>query len=139
METPKLDALTQLPLPSGFRWVSLEHISRRDDLGADEGFKKVNESDMRRGFGTLRRQVLPFLESHPEANSHSFLEADGYTPEGAPKPRQQVYEAFFGQGAIALDGPSPDGIFSVTNGRHRIKVARDLGWTAVPVSIIGKS
>ena len=117
--------------------MSLEHISRRDDLRHDEGFSKVSEHDMRRAFGTLRRQVLPHLQSHPEANGLTFLELDGYTTEGTPKPRQKAYDVFFGQEAIVLDGPYSDGTFSVTNGRHRIQVARELGWPAVPVRVIG--
>lgn len=134
----KLDSIVEFPLPPEFRWVSLEHISRRDDLRSDEGFDKVGEHDVRRVFGTLQRKVLPFLESHPEANGLTFLDLDGYTEEGALKPRQKAYEVFFGQDAIVLDGPLADGTFSVTNGRHRIKVARDLGWPAVPVRVIGE-
>ncbi|WP_295438168.1 hypothetical protein [uncultured Thiodictyon sp.] len=135
-EVPKLESVVQFSLPPGFRWMSLEHISRRDDLRHDEGFSKVSEHDMRRAFGTLRRQVLPYLDSHPEANGRTFLDLDGYTTEGTPKPRQMTYDVFFGAGAIVLDGPYSDGTFSVTNGRHRIKVARDLGWSAVPARVI---
>ncbi len=137
-EISKVDSMQQFSLPPGFRWVSLEHISRRDDLRRDEGFSKVSEHDMRRGFGTLRRQVLPYLQEHPDTNGLTFLGLDGYTTEGAPKPRQKAYDVFFGQEAIVLDGPYPDGTFSVTNGRHRIKVARDLGWSAVPVRFSGQ-
>ena len=135
-EMPKLDSVVQFSLPPGFRWVLLGHISRRDDLRHDEGFSKVSEHDMRRAFGTLRRQVLPYLDNHPEANGLTFLELDGYTTEGTLKPRQKTYDVFFGEGAIVLDGPYSNGTFSVTNGRHRIQVARDLGWSAVPVRVI---
>jgi hypothetical protein len=138
VESVDTDPLVEFPLPPGFRWVSLDHISQRDDLRDDEGFPKVSEHDMRRGFGTLRRQVLPFLAQNPDANAHVFQELDGYTAVGAPKPRQKAYEAFFGDAPIVLDGPRSDGTFSVTNGRHRIKVARDMGWSAVPARVIGK-
>ena len=138
VESVATDPLVEFPLPPGFRWVSLDHISRRDDLRADEGFPKVSEHDMRRGFGTLRRQVLPFLARNREANAWVFQELDGYTEAGTPKPRQNVYQAFFGAEPIVLDGPLSDGTFSVTNGRHRIKVARDMGWSAVPARVNGK-
>lgn len=137
-EAARLDSIVQFPLPPGFRWVSLEHISRHDNLAGDEGFDKVSENEMRRGLGTLRRQVLPYLANHPNANSLTFLELDGWTAEGGPKSRQKVYDAFFGDEPIVLDGPYPDGTFGITNGRHRIKVARDLGWTAVPVKVTGE-
>lgn len=134
-ETPQLDAIVRFSLPAGFRWVSLEHISRRDDLGPKEGFSKVSENDMRRVFGTLRRQLLPYLQLHMEANAGTFREIDGLTAAGIPKARQLAYEVFFGDGAIVLDWFEAYAAFSVTNGRHRIKVARDLGWPAVPARV----
>ena len=139
VEPAVTDPLVEFPLPPGFRWVSLDHISQRDDLRDDEGFPKVSEHDMRRGFGTLRRQVLPFLAQNPDANARVFQELDGFNDGGGPKPRQKAYEAFFGDASIVLDGPLSDGTFSVTNGRHRIKVARDMGWSAVPARVIGKA
>ncbi len=86
--TPQLDAIIRFPLPAGFRWVSLECISRLDDLGPKEGFSKVSENDMRRVFGTLRRQVLPYLQVHTGANAGTFREIDGLTAAGIAKPRQ---------------------------------------------------
>ncbi len=138
VEPVAADPLVKFPLPPGFRWVSVDHITRRDDLREDEGFPKTSENEMRRGFGTLRRQVLPFLARKPGADAEVFRELDGFTDAGAPKQRQKVFEAFFGDGAIVLDGPLSDGTFSVTNGRHRIKVARDMGWSAVPARVTGK-
>ncbi len=137
-EAARLDSIVQFSLPPGFRWVSLEHISRHDDLAGDEGFDKVSENEMRRGFGTLRRQVLPYLANHPNANGLTFLELDGWTAEGVRSREQKAYDAFFGDEPIVLDGPYPDGTFRDTNGRHRIKVARELGWPAVPVKVTGE-
>lgn len=138
VSTPKLDSVVLFSLPPGFRWVPIEHISPRDNLGRNEGFIKVSEEDMRRAFGSLRRQVLPYLKNHPEASAATFRELDGYSAEGTIKPRQLAYQVFFGDDPIVLDGPQTDGTFSVTNGRHRIHVARDLGWPAVPARVIGK-
>lgn len=139
--TPKIDEMSELSLPPGFRWVSLEHIDRLDDLRDDEGFGKgVSEEDMRRGFGTLRRKILPYIQQHPDASSQTFLGLDGYTDEGRIKSRQAVFEAFFHENnAITLERkPDTEGLFGVQNGRHRIKVARDLGWNAVPVRVLGE-
>ena len=93
---------------------------------------------IRKNFGTLRRQVLPFLARNPGADAEVFRELDGYTEDRKPKARQKTYEAFFGAQPIILAGPLSDGTFSVTSGRHRIKVARDMGWSAVPARVTGK-
>lgn len=73
----------------------------------DEGFNKVSENDMRRAFGARHIKVIPYILKYI-LKLITFLELDGYT----------------------------DGNFFVTNGRHRIKVARDLDWAAVPVKCV---
>ena len=47
----------------------------------------------------------------------------------------RVYEAFFGDDVIHLGRGRRDKLFGVDSGRHRIKVAMDAGWTAVPVKM----
>ena len=139
VQTPSADRVEQFPLPAGFRWISIEDISPENSLRSDEGFGKVSESDMRRSFGTLRRKILPYLERNPQANSHTFFEMDGYSESGLPQARQKTFEAFFGESPIVLDKARSggDGKLSVINGRHRIKVAKDLGWTHIPVKFAG--
>jgi hypothetical protein len=132
-----LDSITGCQLPPGFVWVDLSQINRRDDLREDERFAKVSESDVRRGFGTLLRKVLPYLNKEPTVTSDTIGMLDGQSEKGTPRSMQTVFDAFFGSEPIVLDRNYADGTFSVTNGRHRIKVARDLGWPAVPAKIMG--
>jgi hypothetical protein len=130
-----LASIVSYPLPSGFQWVPLDRLDLSDNLWPEETFRKVSEDDVRRGFGTLVRDLLPYLSQHPNANGSTFAEVDGYTPEGFPKRRQKAFETFFGSEPIVLDGPRVDGTYSVTNGRHRIDVARTLGWKAIPAKV----
>ncbi len=128
-------AFTDVPLPAGMRWVRLDDIRREDDLPKHEGFPKVSESEIREGFETLGQHILPFMKAHPGSTSSTFFELDQEAGKGYPSGLQRVFEAFFGSEPIVLD-TRPEGGLSVTSGRHRIKVARDMGWLAIPAKVI---
>ena len=128
--------ITELPLPSGFQWISLDSISRDDDLRPDETFHKVPKPDVISGFSRLKDEVLTGLRGDLSRGSDYFRELDngrGLTYENGT---QRIYEAFFGQDCIALERGRSDGNYGITNGRHRIHVARELGWVAVPARVL---
>lgn len=131
------DSLMAVPLPAGFEWVMLDDIRRDDDLRPDETFHKgVTEQDMAAGLGKLASYVLPRLRFVQGADSDLFRAFDRGRGWDYPNGVQKIFEVFFGTDSIVLS-PSPDGQgYGVTNGRHRIHVARLEGWTALPAKVI---
>ncbi len=123
-------------LPAGFVWIPLDQISAADDLRPDERFHKVSREEVVAGFGMLEDVVLPAIGADPSIDAEHFRALDQSESRAGRRRTLAVYEAFFGQSAIALTRRQRDGKFGVTNGRHRIRVARDLGWSAVPVRFI---
>ena len=89
---------------------------------------------MQRGLFILRSTVLPALDKEgTNANSDFFREIDQRAGQSHEQGALRVYEAFFGTDHIHL-GRSPDSKhYDIDNGRHRIKVAQELGWTHIPV------
>jgi len=49
---------------------------------------------------------------------------------------QRVYEAFFGADHIRLSRFKGSQLWGIDNGRHRIQIARDLGWKFIPAKTI---
>jgi hypothetical protein len=128
--------LTSLSLPRGFRWVAISDIDTARELAdvrSKAAFRKVSYDAMREGFETLCTEILPAINA-PDApvGKDTFRARD--LARGIPyeEGTLRVYEAFFGDDAIYLERRTSDDNFSIVNGRHRVLVAIDLGWTAVP-------
>ncbi|MEN3335563.1 MAG: hypothetical protein V7641_4928 [Blastocatellia bacterium] len=139
-QAPLVD-LTQSPLPAGFRWISLAEISPAEmsTLPAANEFSKVSYDEVKRGFEVLKDEVLPAIKRDPaNASVDYFGQTDRQTGRDEVNGAQRVFHAFFSQIGehIYLDKRAGDPYFSITNGRHRLKVARDLGWTAVPAKAV---
>ncbi len=130
-------SLTAVPIPAGFEWVMLDDIRREDDLRPDETFHKgVTEQDMAAGLRKLASSVLPTLKSMKGANSDLFRAFDRGRGWDYANGVQKIFEVFFGAESIVLTR-SPDGLgYGVTNGRHRIHLARLEGWAALPAKVI---
>jgi hypothetical protein len=72
-------------------------------------------------------------DKHPRDAFRDLDEKSGVTYENG---LLRIYEAFFGQqDYIYLERPRGSSSFSITNGRHRVKVAQDLGWDAIPARV----
>lgn len=130
---------TSFSLPKGFRWVPISEIdTARDlaDVSNKESFRKVSYDEMLHGFETLRSEILPAINDPANpANKDTFRRRDEDEMVPYEKGTLRVYEAFFGDDVIHLDRGQNDKLFGVDSGRHRIRVAMDAGWTAVPVRI----
>lgn len=128
-------SLTDYPLPAGFQWVPLTAIDLTDvvALRPDRDYGKgVSYDTMRRGLDTLQREVLPLIAADP-ANAHNRChELDRRRGTPVSDSLGQVYDVFFRSSFIVLGRASAGDRYAVTNGRHRLKAAIDLGWTAVP-------
>lgn len=131
------DGLTESPLPKGIAWVSLTEISaaEMDNLPSDDDYEKVPKAEMERGFAILQRDILPAIKQRG-ADSDYFYELDRQSGQPPNRGLKSVYDAFFGLEPITLDRSLDGAEYSVTNGRHRIKVARELGWPAVPAKVL---
>ncbi|HEY1731472.1 MAG TPA: hypothetical protein VGG15_06975 [Terriglobales bacterium] len=128
---------TSFSLPPGFQWVPISEIDTAKELAnlsTEKRTKPISYEDMQHGYDTLRTKILPAINdpAHP-ADKDTFRDRD--TADAVPHEKGilRIYEAFFGNDPIHLDRGRSDKLFSIDGGRHRIKVAMDAGWTAVPV------
>lgn len=132
--------ITQVVLPGGFVWVRLDDIALQDELKNVQrpgDFSKVAYDEMRSGAQRFIERVLPVVARGANlATSEHFAELDRAAGVPYEHGLQRVFEAFLGRWTpIYLCRGQTDERFSITNGRHRIKVASDLGWTAVPAQV----
>jgi len=130
---------TRYALPHGFQWVPLDAIDC-EDLPPD-AFSKVPVKAIRQGMARLP-EVLALLQDRLHLpsidNSMYFLRLDRRAGRTYEEGLQRVYDAFFGSEPICLERQSGTSRWRVLNGRHRIQIARELGWTAVP-ALVGSS
>jgi hypothetical protein len=130
--------LADFRLPAGFVWVPLAEISDSELAGVDaEGmYKKVPYATMQTGLRRLAAEVLPRLDADPDGlDRDSFARLDEAGGQGYEHGLQRIYEAFFCQDFIYLERRRGQEKFDITNGRHRIRVALDLGWEAIPARV----
>jgi hypothetical protein len=89
---------------------------------------------MQTGFQLLRTFILPtFSDFGPSVGRDWFYAQDMAKQGSTDYSILKVYEAFFGSDSIAIDRNTDQSCYLITNGRHRIFIARQLGWEAVPV------
>lgn len=129
-------------LPKGFRWVRLnevlpEELDRARNIPESP---KISFGDIGKGFAILQREILPALMNMQSGSAYEYFikqDADAPRPDGLF--RHNVFAAFFGRHApeyIRLSKRSTDSGYSVVNGYHRIRVALDLGWEAIPAEAV---
>jgi len=126
-------------LPRGFQWIQLDEVdaSELDGVQSEADFKKVSQRDMKSGLELLKSEVLPFLSSYQGQDiKQALFEEDRRMGRQPPVNLLEVYSAFFGaQDYVYLTRGRNDDKFRVTNGRHRIRVAQELGWSAIPAQV----
>lgn len=128
-------SLTDFPLPSGYRWVSLAEIDQKE-IPADIKFEKISSERMEAGLHTLKDEVLPALKEDTMRDGWYFEKQDRKAGRQYQDGQQRVYDAFFGQDHIRLERWEGESHYGITNGRHRILLARELGWSAIPAKTI---
>jgi hypothetical protein len=133
---PSLD-LTHYALPPGFRWIPLDEIEI-EHLPESE-FHKVSSDTMRVGMEKLGEVLERLQERLTEPftdNSIYFMRLDRQAGRSYEEGLLRVYEAFFGQDHIRLRRIKGSSHWIIEKGRHRIQVARALGWKAVPAEAV---
>lgn len=135
-------AMTGLKLPQGFGWIRLDVLKPDEmaELPAEHDYQKnqLSEADMRAGLELLYTRILPEIQNDPAtATREHFAELDSAESRSGSKSLGNIFSAYFGQhDHIWVDRFKDDQFFGIGNGRHRIKAARDLGWTAIPGRIV---
>jgi hypothetical protein len=99
-----------------------------------ESFRKTGYATMREGTQRLDEVVLPAVRNG--AGGEHFAAMDAQRGLDYEHGYQRVYDAFFGDDSLRLDARA-DGSYGVTNGYHRIYVARELGLRTLPARIAG--
>lgn len=141
MPGPAEATLESLPaLPTGLRWIPIASIAL-SDLPPIDDYKKVPYAEMRRGLQLLWTEMLPLLAQNPGAGREIFERWDrehrridrmgGVHPESLA----HLWDKFFTRKYsehIRVTSQGSDTRLAVDNGRHRIRVARDLGWKFIP-------
>jgi hypothetical protein len=113
--------------------VPLDRIDTSDSgVKGPESFSKVPYATMRNGVQRLDEVVLPAVRRG--ADSAYFAHMDARLGLDYEHGYQRVYEAFFGSDSLRLDART-GGDFGVTNGFHRIHVARELGLSSLPAHV----
>jgi hypothetical protein len=130
--------LTEHRLPDRFVWVPLAEISeaRLAGVATKEAYKKVEYDTMATGLRRLAAEILPRIHSDPDrVGGDAFRSLDEAAGESCEDGLQRIYEAFFGKDFVYLERGRDQEKFEITNGRHRIRVALDLGWDAIPARV----
>lgn len=129
-------------LPAGFEWVSLDQLELVD-LPERADFKKVSYEDMCRGLELLHTEMVPLFRQHPAAGRDVFEDFDrrhGRISTGLVHPRSlaNLYDKFFfGHEHIRVVRARGHTNYVIENGRHRVRIARDLGLKHVPAQVVG--
>jgi hypothetical protein len=132
----------RLLLPKGFGWIRLDELRPDEmaELPAERDYRKndLSEADMREGLQLLQTRILPEIQTNPAAATRDyFSKLDAAESRSGSKSLAKIFDAYFGQSDhIWVDRFKGDQFFGIGNGRHRIKAAHDLGWSAVPARII---
>lgn len=125
------------PLPSGYAWIPIDRIEK--PAGALE-WKKVDRSTVVAGMSAFARDLIPLLCSGNVSEDKLMAFDDDHERRGPgavhPESLLNLHAIMFGSDPIGTE-KSPDGVYRVASGRHRIEVARSLGWTHVPAFVVG--
>lgn len=130
--------LTDLSLPDGFVWVPLAQVSqaRLPSFSAGVANKGVSYEAMVSGLRRFAGEVLPRISLDPNGlGFDAFRALDEAAGQDYEHGLQRLYEGFFGKDFIYLVRGEDQEKFAITNGGHRIRVALDLGWDAIPARV----
>ena len=120
-------------LPQGFAFADLANVPASEYADIDhQSFAKMPESEMREAISLLTTGMLGKVDSG--ASREEFRLLDQQQGRNGSVTLLKTYDLFFGSDAIVLS--HRNGQYSVTNGRHRIWLARQMGITHLPARVI---
>ncbi|MCX7365322.1 MAG: hypothetical protein NTV97_26300 [Alphaproteobacteria bacterium] len=138
-DSPALEELEKFPLPAGWKWVRLIDIDTTRLDGETLMLDDETRDGLTRRFDRLRRDVLPLLDRNRAASADRVREADDRRATGDTG-ALDAFETFFSRiSPIHLQRAAGSRRYTIDDGRHRIDVARALGWPAVPARALDRS
>ena len=131
--------LEKIELPKGFKWVRLDEISDSElkDVSSETDFRKVSYAEMKNGLERFEKEILSVLTETPKNfNADYFEKIDLKNEDAYLNGKTKIFNVFFGDEFIKVERFAGDSKYeSVVNGRHRLKVAKDLGWKVIPAQV----
>ncbi len=118
------DKIEDIPLAQ-IDWENIEPLTPKD-------YKKVPYNEMRAGLLKLQQVVKPQIELG--ATEDDFMLMDDEQGLEYAHGYHRIYEAFYGRDAIAVEKVGEK--YRVLNGRHRLLLAKELGWESIPARIV---
>lgn len=130
---PSKEELEGCVLPIGWKWIALDDIDTSLAPGESLTFEGDSRRQLESRFAQLWRDILPNVDRNRGAAADLFTADDQKRGIFDGSGKVGAFEAFFSTGApIHLQRGRGASRYSIDNGRHRIDVARSLGWPAVP-------
>jgi uncharacterized protein YoxC len=116
----------------GIQNVRLAELPNPEGIHSSDDFKKVSQAVMQAGIQRLQ-EMLPIIERGEGQNTDYWAQVDqrqGLTYEHG---YQRIYEAFYGDSAIKLERIGNQ--YTITNGRHRLWLAKQMGIEMLPAQV----
>jgi hypothetical protein len=130
---PDWDELQAFRLPIGWHWVRLDEIDTGLRPGETLDFAPGQREGLIDCYRRLLVDILPMLDRNRDAAHDRFARDDLANGIHDQSGKRGAFDAFFQTGEpIHLQRDSARGLWVADSGRHRIEVARSLGWSAVP-------
>jgi len=120
----------------GINNVKLSELPDVDGISGASDFKKVSMNEMKDGLQKLKH-INNVMNQGNGNDSFYWSEFDKQKNLSYSDGYQRIYEAFYGGSAIKVtkDGNQ----YSITNGRHRIWLAKQLGIKLLPAIVVEKT
>lgn len=112
--------------------VPVRDLPNIDDIQGSQDFKKISEAEMVDGLHKLSLMKSD-IDQGPGRSSDYWRKFDEQEGLDHANGYQRVYDAFYGGDAIRLNKIGDQ--YEVINGRHRIWLAQQLGYNALPASV----
>lgn len=132
VKPPATIDLLSIRLPERFTWLPLAETIKGEGLRREDlHFKNASMEQFQKLLQQLHAEVLPVLRrSKDPATVRAVLEDEDLKSKrhGADS-RTNIFDVFFGNDSVTVDKNGGQ----LLNGRHRIWIAAQLGWTHLPV------
>lgn len=119
---------------TGLTMVALDAVADPiDHVHGPQDFHKMTMADMTVALNLLEARVQPAIAAGATRDDMASIDIRRGTANSAVT-HASVYDLFFGDDRIRLDR-NRDGTYSITNGGHRVWLARQIGITELPADL----
>lgn len=128
-----IDRQAMQPHDNGIQEVDVRDLPYPEGISGADDFQKVSPDEMADGLRKLDL-MKPYIESGEGASADYWADVDQRYGVAYPDGYQKVYESFYGDEPIRLTKVGDN--YDIENGRHRIWIAKELGWQKIPARVI---